>query len=121
MIQVDELFRQLIEMVELLAASASEQKKWLRAEGYPPDELGLQFIDAVPGWFGRLEGASLLSRPAKDRLMELKNLLGALLVPSHQSMWVASGVTDQSSDWHRIRDLARLALVELNRPGPVDH
>jgi hypothetical protein len=70
-ITVEELHRQLREMVEVLIAPAEGQLAWLVETDFPVDELALQVYDTVPSWLPRLESAGLLTPGAGQQLREL--------------------------------------------------
>lgn len=117
-ISVEELMGQLRSKIELLAAPASVQKEWLRAKHFPEDELGQQFLDAVPLWFGRLKEEGVLRPSAERALLSLEQRLNELLVPEMRGMWIDEGLTDESVEWQGVRELARQALEDLDDRPP---
>jgi hypothetical protein len=115
MVEISErqLLDQLREFVELLAAPAADQERWLVGHRVPVDELALQLADAVPQWFPRLSKAGLLTEDAKEALLELDAALSSFGGRANAPLWTddALYVADQ---WQRVRDLASRALLQLD-------
>jgi hypothetical protein len=102
-----ELKAQLRSMLEILAAPSAVQDAWLRKERYPTDELGLQYLDAVPAWIPRLTANHLLDSQAVDALLHVRNVLEKYL-RTNQRMWAED--PSLSLAWAEIRSAAALAL-----------
>jgi hypothetical protein len=82
-ITVQELLGQLREMVDLLAAPAPIQERWLMQERLPVGELALQLDDAVPGWFARLATEGLLTLEAEQALLALNQHFDGFSGPTY--------------------------------------
>jgi hypothetical protein len=109
-----ELFRQLREFVELLAAEAADQKAWLCSEHVPVDEMMLQLDDAVPAWFPRLEQAGLIGTQAENALRSLLDFV--LSLPSAKALWQDDAL-DDAPEWQQIRKIAGHTLSVLDAPS----
>jgi hypothetical protein len=107
-----QLLAQLRESVELLAAPAAYQERWLADQRYPVDELALQLADAVPSWFPRLSNVHLLTEDAKRALRALDDALSSFSGPADSALWTEDALYS-ADQWLRVRDLARCALMEL--------
>jgi hypothetical protein len=106
-----QLLAQLRESVELLAAPAADQERWLAEERYPVDELALQLDDAVPQWFPRLSKAGLLTEQAQAALRALLDALD-FGGPARSALWTEEALYD-AVEWEQVRDMAGRALMEL--------
>jgi hypothetical protein len=108
-----ELFLQLRDSVELLAAQAPDQMAWLLSEHVPVDEMMLQLDDAVPAWFPRLEAAGLIGPNAENAL---RSLLDFLLSLKDTALWQDDAL-DDAPEWRQIRKIAGQTLSALDAPG----
>jgi hypothetical protein len=107
-----QLLAQLREIVELLAAPAADQERWLADHRFPVDELALQLADAVPMWFARLANAGLLTQLADQALRKLDDALGSFSGPTNADLWTEDALYS-ANQWQRVRDLALRALAQL--------
>jgi hypothetical protein len=106
-----QLLAQLRETVELLAAPAADQERWLAEERYPVDELALQLDDAVPQYFPRLSNAGLLTEDAQQALRALLDAL-SFGGPPPSALWTEEALYN-ADEWQHVRDVAARALMEL--------
>jgi hypothetical protein len=103
----------LREYLELLAADASTQIAWLRAERYPADEMLLQLDDAIYSWFPRLEESGLLTPAAKASVLSLREFMDALNEPE---LWRSPDALASAAEWRETRARAQAALELLGAP-----
>jgi hypothetical protein len=96
----------------LLASQPETQQAWLAETGFPTDELGEQFGDAVLQWCPILRRAGLISEAALLRLQEVDAALSAMSGMANEAEWMPEALAT-SPRWANIRVLAAAALDEL--------
>jgi hypothetical protein len=113
-IPVDELFRQYVEAVEMVAADAVTQLAWMDSFRMPSDEILLQLNDAVYSFQPRLISAGLVTEPGVSAV--------AAIVAEFDSwtdldLWRSDNALLERGEWDHVRETARRALTELNKPA----
>jgi len=110
-----QLLDQLVETVELLAATAEEQRVWSVDHKVPIDELMQGFTDIVPMWINRLREGHAINDEGELALLRLRVQFDAYMThrPDLFQNWQ---VVADSSEWGRVRDLAQQALRALEEP-----
>lgn len=98
--------------LELLAAPAPEQRRWLEvlSAGLLADELALKFEDLV-GIVPALVDSGEVAPAAEPFLSQLDAQLA--LMSGLEEVWDVSAL-GTSAEWRRVRDLATCALAALN-------
>jgi hypothetical protein len=111
-----ELLAQLEEFVEVLAMPAELQRSWANDHNAPIDELVLQLLDAVPGWFARLRASGLIDDGDELALLRLRVQFDAVMSGRENLFSDWQAVAD-APEWQRTRDLASVALASIRRPS----
>jgi hypothetical protein len=65
--------------VRIMCASAEEQIEWTRNEGYPLDEILLQYLDLAPSWVYEMEKDGLLESTHKNAILGLQSYVSEML------------------------------------------
>jgi hypothetical protein len=112
-ISVDELFRQYLETVQLVAADAATQLAWMDRWRVPSDEIRLQLDDAVFSF--------------EDRLLKAKRLTSADVLAvaairaefdswDEVALWRSREALAERTEWKQVRRIAQDALKVLQSP-----
>jgi hypothetical protein len=103
----------LIDAIKLLAASAHEQRAYLKKSGLFPctDEIALQFDDAYR-YFETRE--SHLTGSISNKLKSINAMLDVLSNSADKSIWNEKSLAENS--WTDLRKITSSILEEINKP-----
>lgn len=108
----EELLAQLREVVALLAATATDQVRWLRDHRVPVDELALQLNDTM-AWLDRLEQEQLLDSRTVKTVSDLDEALSSFSGPGYAHLWTEPALGN-APEWQQVRMLGNEALSGLS-------
>jgi hypothetical protein len=112
------MYPHLLESLRVLALPANEQKAWAHSGGTivpPPDEMRLSYLDSVPDLLYLLREGQLIDDADEVVLLDLERFL--MRPTKDVTPYMRWSAMAQSHEWDHIRDLAKAALVSLNRPA----
>ncbi len=113
----DEMYPNLLESLRVLASPANEQEAWAHSGGTivpPPDEMRLSYLDQIPGLLYLYRDEQLIDDADEAALLELERFL---MRPTRDvTPYMSWSAVAESGEWDHIRELAKAALVSLNRP-----
>ena len=81
----------------------------------PPDEMRLGYLDSVPGLLYLFREGQLIDNADEALLLDLERFL--IRPTKDVTPYMSWSAMAQSHEWDHIRDLAKAALVSLNRPA----
>jgi RNAse (barnase) inhibitor barstar len=113
-----ELHKQLMEAVEVVAATAEAQQQWCNTHGYPVDEIPQNLEDCVPAWFSRLTPAGMLDDRVRAALLELNSFFGVMRERSKPILWQYQGLGEPEWAEARRRASTAIALMRSATHGP---
>jgi hypothetical protein len=100
---------QLREDVQLIAAGAAEQERWLMEHRFPVDEIALQLNDYVLHRLPMLRRAGLMTCGLEAALRSLDDHFGSFSGPENAARWSEDALYDDPV-WEEARQQARTIL-----------
>ncbi len=113
----EELFAELWDDLQVVAAAPGEQLDWARSHGYPVDEISQSLNDAVLVFSPRLEKNGLLGAEATAALAQLTGHFNSFGGAANVHRWSEQALVDDPA-WAEARRQARavLGMLESRKP-----
>ncbi len=81
----------------------------------PPDEMRLGYLDSVPGLLYLFREGQLIDNADEALLLDLERFL--IRPTKDVTPYMSWSAVAESEEWDHVRELAKAALVSLNRPA----
>lgn len=116
-----ELLGQLRSEIELIAAPAADQERWLIDHKYPADEMALQLDDSILTFLPRLRHEGLMPARLDAALRALDAHFESFSGSSNAVRWTEEALYHDPA-WAQARQLARpiLDLIDSAAGSPPD-
>ncbi len=114
-ISLDELFKQYVDAVEIVAADAATQRAWMDLHDFPADEIWQNLDQSVFSFTARLTRAGRLTEAAVSAVAAILTEFESWDNPS---LWRSDDALGERAEWAQARETAQQALAVLKQaPG----